>query len=104
MNIFNVAVSLVLLLLGFLLNRVFTELDRLRVADQALVEAVNSLRVLLPQGYITQPDFHRHEAEERILMADLKAELNGRFDKVEGMIAVIHKRTDANVNPTVKRK
>lgn len=52
--------GLLFLVLGFLLNRVFNEIDKLREADNKLSEQVSFLRPLL----ISKEDFGRHVAKE----------------------------------------
>lgn len=56
----NIINGLLFLVLGFLLNRVFNEIDKLREADTKLSEQVAFLRPLL----ISKEDFDRHVAKE----------------------------------------
>lgn len=56
----NIINGLLFLVLGFLLNRVFNEIDKLREADNKLSEQVSFLRPLL----ISKEDFERHVAKE----------------------------------------
>lgn len=56
----NIINGLLFLVLGFLLNRVFNEIDKLREADTKLSEQVAFLRPLL----ISKEDFDRHVTKE----------------------------------------
>lgn len=84
---FNVVIALLMMVLGFLLNRVFNELDRLRDADTKLAAQVNVLSVNLPSSYITKDDFRSHEAEERVLIGEFRKEVRENLDR-------IHERLD----------
>ena len=56
----NIALSLLMLVGGFLLNRVFVELDRLRQADSDMARALSELK----PSMIDRAAFERHVDKE----------------------------------------
>lgn len=94
---FNIVISLLMLLLGWLLNRVFQELDRLRKSDDDLALSVNRLTVELPTQYITKADFIRHEVEEREWIREFREEVRSNLER-------IHSRLDALNHKGVQRE
>ena len=54
--LFNIAVGLVGLLLGFLMNRIFMGLDSLKKQDEKLTDEINKIKIALPTNYATKDD------------------------------------------------
>lgn len=54
--LFNIAVGLVGILLGFLMNRIFLALDELREQDEKLTEEITQIKISLPTNYATKED------------------------------------------------
>lgn len=54
--LFDIAISLILLLAGFLLHRVFKKLDLLEDQDRKLTEQIGQIRVAMPSNYVTKTD------------------------------------------------
>lgn len=93
---FNVLISLLLILLGWLLNRVFNEIDALKKADQHLAKEVHELNISLPTSYFTKDDFNRHEQEEKEWISEFRKEVRLSLER-------IHIRLDAlNHNAHIK--
>lgn len=93
-NIFNILISVLLLVFGFLLNRVFSEIDKLRIGHAETSASVTSLRVMLPTAYLGKIDFQRHEDLELKLIGEVQRDIREHFDKVDAMIVALHKRLD----------
>ena len=69
--ILNGALSVLMLVFGWLLNRVFTELDRLRQADAELAKQVSALAPLM----IDRDMFDRHVDREESALVKLETQL-----------------------------
>lgn len=70
--VLNGALSVLMLVFGWLLNRIFSELDRLREADNRLSEKVTVLTGTL----IDRNEFNEHARREEIALSDLRASVN----------------------------
>lgn len=84
-SLFNIVVSLLILVFGFLLNRVFSEIDKLNAH-------VTNIHKILPQDYIGKPDFNRHSDQEMKMIGELKADMDKHFDRLYGLIDDIRKQ------------
>ena len=54
--LFNVAIGLVGILLGFLMNRIFIALDNLKSQDEKLTNEITEIKIALPTNYATKED------------------------------------------------
>lgn len=84
-TLFNVIISLLMLLFGFLLNRVFSQLD-------GNAKEIAALQQLLPSDYVKQADFIRHADQEMHLMERMSVEINKRFDKIDILLEAMRVR------------
>ena len=71
-TLLHLLTSVLLVVGGFLLNRVFNELDVLRKADQSLAKEIADLRPSL----IGRESFDRHVDREERLIASLQASMD----------------------------
>ena len=78
-SLFNVIVALLLLVVGFLLNRVFAEIDKLTSKNGELIKT-------MMQDYVHKDDFLRHVQGTSYLIEKMSDEINKRFDKLEAKI------------------
>ncbi len=81
-SLFNILVSILILVFGFLLNRVFSELDKINAANAKLREE-------LPKEYFTQTAFFRHKAEETRLFETMMRDISKRFDKIDILLEAV---------------
>jgi hypothetical protein len=82
LSLFNILVSVLLLVVGFLLNRVFVELDKI---DKSTAE----LREALPKEYVTKTEFLRHIDVETRALEKLGADVGKRFDKIDILLEAV---------------
>ncbi|MCR4333110.1 MAG: hypothetical protein NUV34_10500 [Sulfuricaulis sp.] len=82
MSLFNILMSVLMLVVGFLLNRVFSEIDKLTSANGKLKEA-------LFKDYVTRGDFIRHEESEVRTMDRMGEEIGKRFDKLDILLEAV---------------
>ena len=80
--LFDTLVSLLLLVFGFLLNRVFQEIDRAQQSNGKLKE-------MLMQECVSKDDFVRHLQQEERSLERLTEEIGRRFDKLDVLIEAI---------------
>jgi hypothetical protein len=85
--LFNVIVSLAMLLIGWLLARIFIEIDKLREVDTKLSDLVTKLAIALPTDYLDKKSFQQHVEEERAMWHDIQERIDGRFDRIEAMVS-----------------
>jgi hypothetical protein len=57
--LFNGAVGIIGMGVGFMLNRIFKGLDNLRTQDEELTDEINKIKIALPTNYVTKPDLDR---------------------------------------------
>lgn len=81
-SLFNIATSILILVFGFLLNRVFMELDKLTKSHGELEKSM--LKDFLPKD-----DFLRHSAIETRALEKLGEESNKRFDKIDILLEAV---------------
>ena len=55
--LFNIALSVILLGLGWAMRLLFETIKSLRVKDDEIYEKVSDLAIHLPENYISKPDF-----------------------------------------------
>lgn len=91
--LFNVVVSLAMLFIGWLLARIFTEIDKLREADSKLTDSVTKLAVALPTDYLDKSSFLKHTEEEREVWRTFQAGIDKRFDRMEALISAENRKT-----------
>jgi hypothetical protein len=88
-DVLTATLSLLMVVGGFLLNRVFIELDRLRVADVDLAKADSELAKAisdLKPNLIDRSAFDKHvDREERLI-----AELHKEISSLQTMIQKLH--------------
>ena len=78
--LFNVAVTVVGFLGGWLLNNIWTALKDLQGADRILVDKVNAIEVLVAGKYVTREEF----------MAVVNT-LYSKLDRIDGRLADGHR-------------
>ncbi len=81
-SLFNVLIAVLLLVFGFLLNRVFSEIDKITAAHGKLREAVF-------RDYVARTDFIRHEESEVRTMERMAEEISKRFDKLDILLEAV---------------
>ena len=58
-TLFNIAISLMGFILGFMVNRLFNKLDALTEQDAKLTHEIANIKVQLPTDYVTKHDLER---------------------------------------------
>ena len=86
LNVFSIIISVLMILIGFLLNRIFTEIDKLRTTDVDLIGSINMLRVALPTAYLEKSEFLRHETEERALSLAMRSDMTLHYERLDRTI------------------
>lgn len=81
-SIFNILVSILMLVVGFLLNRVFSEIDKLTSANGKLKES-------LLKDYLAKSEFIRHEEAEIRTMERMSEDISKRFDKLDILLEAV---------------
>lgn len=84
-TLFNIIIGLLMMVFGFLLNRVFSQLDN--HATQ-----ISALQTLLPRDFIEKAEFIRHADQEMRLMAELRKDFKERFDKIDQLLEAMRER------------
>lgn len=79
--ILNAALSILMIVFGWLLNRVFTELDRLRQADDALATKISAFSSQLIDRHM----FDQHVEREERALGKLEAHLTLITDSVNSL-------------------
>lgn len=82
LSLFNILVSVLILLMGFLLNRAFAELDKVDKSN-------GDLRELLPKEYVTKTEFLRHIDAEVRALEKLGDDVGKRFDKIDILLEAV---------------
>ena len=83
-QMFNVLVSILLLICGFLLYRVFAEIDKLHARTSEFKEIVF-------REYVSQAELTKHEALELRLIEKISTDMKARFDKVDAILETLRK-------------
>lgn len=80
-TLFNIAITLVWVLAGFMLRRTVNKLDHLDMQDRKLVEQIYELQIALPKCYASKEDFR--QAIDRIMkkLDLIELKLDGKADK-----------------------
>lgn len=76
---FAVAMGVISTLFGWMLNRIFSELDKLKDSDVALAKAISDLQPLM----IDRNVFDRHVDKEERELAELRVEMQRAVDAVQ---------------------
>lgn len=79
--LFNAAVGLIGLGAGFMLQRVFSALDRLRASDDELTDEINRIKIALPTNYVTKPDMEKIANTIFNKLDRLQADINKHYDR-----------------------
>ena len=78
---FNIAITLVGFLGGWVLNSLKTNIENLQKADRALTEKVQSVEVLVAGHYVRRDDFDKISAEIFRKLDKIYDKLDGKADK-----------------------
>lgn len=78
---FNIAITLIGFLGGWVLNSLKTNIENLQKADQALTEKVQSVEVLVAGHYVRRDDFDKISAEIFRKLDKIYDKLDGKADK-----------------------
>lgn len=81
-SLFNILISILMLIGGFLLNRVFLEIDKLSAANVML----NNIML---KDYVAKDEFQRHADSEIRLIEKMADEINKRFDKLDILLEAV---------------
>ena len=83
-QLFNVLVSILLLICGFLLYRVFAEIDKLHTRT-------NEFKEIVFREFVSQAELNKHEALELRLIEKISIDMKARFDKVDAILETLRK-------------
>lgn len=83
---FNGIFSILMVLFGFLLNRVFNTLDKLQTVDTEICKTISSLEKAMMQFYIDKKDFQRHEEREETIYSELRDDISKRINSMEAKL------------------
>lgn len=78
---FNIAITLIGFLGGWVLNSLKTNIENLQKADRALTEKVQSVEVLVAGHYVRRDDFDKISAEIFRKLDKIYDKLDGKADK-----------------------
>lgn len=78
---FNIAITLIGFLGGWVLNSLKTNIENLQKADRALTEKVQSVEVLVAGHYVRRDDFDKISAEMFRKLDKIYDKLDGKADK-----------------------
>lgn len=81
-SLFNIIIGILMLLFGFLLNRVFLELDKQAAAN-------TTLNTTVLKDFVSKDEFNRHIANEIRLIEKMTEEMNRRFDKIDILLEAV---------------
>lgn len=80
-TIFNVFIGIAGIVIGILLNRLFTVVNRLEDKDATLAEKINKIAVDLPTNYVMKPDLQLFEDRIMDKLDKIMEKLDGKVDK-----------------------
>ncbi|MCR4297517.1 MAG: hypothetical protein NUV75_02005 [Gallionella sp.] len=81
-SLFNILVSLLMVVFGFLLNRVFGEIDKISAANGKLKDE-------LLRDYVPKEDFIRHSEQEIRTSEKMAENIGKRFDKLDILLEAV---------------
>ena len=81
-SLFNIIYGALMLVGGFLLNRVFIELDKISKSNGELREG-------LPKEYVTKSEFLRHMDVETRTIERMSSDITKRFDKLDLLLEAV---------------
>lgn len=91
LTVYNIIIGLLMVMFGFLLNRVFSQLD-------GHTKLISDLQSLLPRDFIEKAEFIRHADQEMRLMENLRKDFKERFDKIDSLLEVLRERQDTRTD------
>jgi len=80
-TLFNVAVALIAFTGGFVVNRLFNQLDNLTKQDKILSKEINKLNVSLPTFYVMKEDLQRLSDALFLKLDSIESKLDKKKDK-----------------------
>lgn len=81
-SLFNILVSVLMLVVGFLLNRVFAEIDKIRAAT-------SDINAMVLKDFVAKADFVRHSEAETRTMEKMSTDIGRRFDKLDVLLEAV---------------
>ena len=78
---FNIAITLIGFLGGWVLNSLKTSIEHLQAADKSLTEKVQAVEVLVAGHYVRRDDFDKISAEMFRKLDKIYDKLDGKADK-----------------------
>jgi regulator of replication initiation timing len=78
---FDIALSLITFLGGWLMKTLFDRIDKLEEADNRMTQALNDLRVELPSRYVDKEDFIRVSNKMLSTLERIEDKLDKKVDK-----------------------
>lgn len=92
MSLFNILVSILMLVVGFLLNRVFSEIDKI---NKAHAEARESMLT----EFIAKDEFIRHQDSSARATERMGEDIGRRFDKIDVLLEAVRVKQQSNERP-----
>ena len=80
-TLFNVAVAVIAFTGGFVVNRLFNQLDNLTKQDKILSKEINTLNVNLPTFYVMKEDLQRLSDALFLKLDSIESKLDKKQDK-----------------------
>ena len=78
---FDIAVTLIAFLGGWLLKTIRDDISELKQADKEVADAVNELRVALPEKYVRKEDFRTALEDISRILQRIEQKLDDKVDK-----------------------
>ena len=78
---FQIAMGITAFLFGWFLRMLFQRIDRLEAADEKLANAINELRVDLPERYVAKTDFRKMGDDIFEALRRIEDKLDKKADK-----------------------
>jgi hypothetical protein len=82
---FNIAVSLIGFILGYMVNRLFGKLDALTLQDAKLTAEINAVKVSLPTNYVTKQDME-------VFKRDMNRIASSMFKKLDDIATTVNRK------------
>jgi len=80
-TLFNIAVAIIAFTGGFVVNRLFSQLDNLTKQDKILSKEINTLNVNLPTYYVMKEDLQRLSDALFLKLDSIESKLDKKQDK-----------------------
>ena len=80
-TLFNIAIAIIAFTGGFVVNRLFNQLDNLTKQDKILSKEINDLNVNLPTYYVMKEDLQRLSDALFMKLDSIESKLDKKQDK-----------------------